>query len=152
MSKVDRRSETAKINLAKAREAKLAKLAKQKELDKYIIYDDSDTDSDDWSDSDEPPMEKPKKGRGKKQLPAAPKPPRKKQLKSDKSLQKAEALKKEIEKQQQEIEALRKEFSKATKPEPKEEPTPVVPQAIPPVPKPIPQSEIIRRNTLLKFN
>jgi len=45
--KTDKRSITSRLNLQKAREAKLQQLREQKELSKYPIYDNSDSSSDD---------------------------------------------------------------------------------------------------------
>jgi len=130
---------TSSDNLAKARQAKLDKLAKQRELDKYIIYDSSD---DDLLDDDTEMVVQPPKAKRPTATRAKPK-----QVRSNKTIEKAEMLKKEIEDLKRELKgSVKKEFV-----EPKVESEPI------PIPTPAPthasvaitqKADVIRRKLL----
>ena len=112
---------TSSDNLAKARQVRAERLAKQKELDKYIIYD-SDGSSDDMDDDEIFPISKTKK---------KPAPRKPKQLRSKKSIEKADVLKKELEEIRNELRTISLIKNKPSEPIPKAEPIPKVEQDIP---------------------
>lgn len=166
---VDGRKKSSGDNLAKARQAKLDKLNKQKELDKYIIYDSDEEEfvdeEEEWSDEpDDEPMPKRKKSSvktaTKKGTPtkAVIKRAAKKQLEKQ---QKAELLMKEIEELKNNFRKLQSEPVKIAIPDPVPAPAPVpaptlVPAPEPIIEKPVPvqpkiQASDIYKNKLINF-
>lgn len=141
--KVDKRKISSKGNLAKAREAKLAKLKQEKETkqqqSKYEFYDESESDASSESDDEVIVV----KSKNKKQ------PNHKKSI--EKPVEAHSDIKAEISELKQLLSALTvKKKSKKKNRKPSQ--VVVVNPSQPPTPKPNPEIDSLKQRVLLNFN